>query len=62
MCFSVILDEAPDTGDDSDDDLVTNHLLNGSGNSAMENLVPTIHITPQSPNGNHVLGNLKLLR
>ena len=50
------LDEAPDTGDDSDEDLVTNHLINGSGSAvAMENLVPTIHITPQSPNGNHVL-------
>ena len=49
-------DEAPDTGDDSDEDLVTNHLINGSGSAvAMENLVPTIHITPQSPNGNHVL-------
>ena len=51
-----LVDEAPDTGDDSDEDLVTNHLINGSGSAvAMENLVPTIHITPQSPNGNHVL-------
>ena len=52
--IQTFLDEAPDTGDDSDEDLVTNHLMNGSG-ATMENLVPTIHITPQSPNGNHVL-------
>ena len=55
-----ILDEAPDTGDDSDEDLVTNYLNNGpagSGtNGGTDNLVPSIHITPQSPNGNHVLG------
>ena len=54
------LDEAPDTGDDSDEDLVTNYLNNGpagSGtNGGTDNLVPSIHITPQSPNGNHVLG------
>ena len=29
--------------------------MNGSSGATMENLVPTIHITPQSPNGNHVL-------
>ena len=53
------LDEAPDTGDDSDEDLVTNYLGNGpagSGTNGTDNLVPAIHITPQSPNGNHVLG------
>ena len=54
------LDEAPDTGDDSDEDLVTNYLNNGpagSGtNGGTDNLVPSIHITPQSPSGNHVLG------
>ena len=52
-------DEAPDTGDDSDEDLVTNYLGNGpagSGTNGTDNLVPAIHITPQSPNGNHVLG------
>ena len=56
----LFLDEAPDTGDDSDEDLVTNYLNNGpagSGtNGGTDNLVPSIHITPQSPNGNHVLG------
>ena len=54
----LFLDEAPDTGDDSDEDLVTNYLANGTGTvgATSDNLVPTIHITPQSPNGNHVLG------
>ena len=59
-------DEAPDTGDDSDEDLVTNYLGNGvvgsgngNSNGTEHNLVPAIHITPQSPNGNHVLGEWK---
>ena len=29
---------------------------NGNSNGTEHNLVPAIHITPQSPNGNHVLG------
>ena len=28
----------------------------GNGTNGTDNLVPAIHITPQSPNGNHVLG------
>ena len=56
----IIVDEAPDTGDDSDEDLVTNYLSQNGGNGGnganSDNLVPTIHITPQSPNGNHILG------
>ena len=54
-------DEAPDTGDDSDEDLVTNYLAKGTGTvgATSDTLVPTIHITPQSPNGNHVLGKKK---
>lgn len=53
----VFKDEAPDTGDDSDEDLVTNYLANSNSNPGNNDaLVPTIHITPQSPNGNHVLG------
>ena len=35
----------------SDEDLVTNYLGNGTNDT----LVPAIHITPQSPNSNHVL-------
>ena len=56
-------DEAPDTGDDSDEDLVTNYLAKGTGTvgATSDTLVPTIHITPQSPNGNHVLGKKKCL-
>ena len=59
--LNYFLDEAPDTGDDSDEDLVTNYLGNGvvgsgNGTNGTDNLVPAIHITPQSPNGNHVLG------
>lgn len=56
-------DEAPDTGDDSDEDLVTNYLANATSTAANNGdaLVPTIHITPQSPNGNHVLGEIYLL-
>ena len=55
-------DEAPDTGDDSDEDLVTNYLAKGTGTvgATSDTLVPTIHITPQSPNGNHVLGKKKV--
>ena len=55
-CFETDEDR-PDTGDDSDEDLVTNYLTsNGSSTANNDGLVPTIHITPQSPNGNHVLG------
>ena len=37
----------------SDEDLVTNYL-EGNGVPS-DSLAPTIHITPQSPNSNHVL-------
>ena len=64
ICFSFLFtDEAPDTGDDSDEDLVTNYLAKGTGTvgATSDTLVPTIHITPQSPNGNHVLGKIFFL-
>jgi hypothetical protein len=43
--------------------LVTNYLAKGTGTvgATSDTLVPTIHITPQSPNGNHVLGKKNYL-
>jgi hypothetical protein len=63
LAHLVSSDEAPDSGDESEEDLITSYLGgSGSGSAAnnhgSENVVPSIHITPQSPNGNHVLGIL----
>ena len=53
------VDEAPDTGDDSDDDLITNYLGGGhpGGNGAGGGAIPSIHLTSsQASNTNHILG------
>jgi hypothetical protein len=56
----ILTDEAPDTGDDSDEDLITNYLGGGANLSSNpgngDSLIPTIQVTPHSPNGNRILG------
>ncbi len=59
--FYFFTDEAPDTGDDSDEDLITSYLggagSNLGGNSGTgDSLIPTIQVTPHSPNANRILG------
>ena len=62
-------DEAPDTGDDSDDDLITNYLggghpggigqvAKGANGAAGGGAIPSIHLTSSqaSNNTNHILG------
>ena len=51
-------DEAPDTGDDSDEDLITSYLGSnlGGGQGNADSLIPTIQVTPHSPNANRILG------
>jgi len=52
-------DEAPDTGDDSDDDLITSYIGNtasGEGISAASG-VPSISVT--AANGNRILGEAR---
>ena len=66
------IDEAPDSGDDSDDDLITNYLggahptalsqvakgANGAGGGA----IPSIHLTSsQASSSNHILGKASAL-
>jgi hypothetical protein len=62
VCFPA--DECPNSADDSDDDVITDYLCEGTG-PPMANrhgspgpLVPTISVTPHSPGGKHypVLG------
>lgn len=50
-CGCVVADEGPETGEDSDEDLVRSYLP-GEGGPA----IPAINITLHSPSTNHVLG------
>ena len=56
--FFASSDEAPDTGDDSDEDLITSYIGSnlGGGQGTADSLIPTIQVTPHSPNANRVLG------
>ena len=54
-------DEGPETGDDSDEDIVRSYLPGGVENGGhgvadTNHNIPAINITLHSPNSNHVLG------
>jgi len=52
--FPLQTDEAPDTGEDSDDDLITSYIGGGNGDVDPAG-VPSISVT--AANGNRILGN-----
>jgi len=57
-----LIDEAPDTGDDTDEDMITNYLGVNPGVSHPghgDGLIPAIQVTPHSPNANRILGKRK---
>ena len=71
-CVLHVLDEAPDSGDDSDDDLITNYLGGGhpgalsqvakGANGAGGGAIPSIHLTSsQASSTNHILGKTSAL-
>ncbi len=66
MTLTLVSDEAPDTGDDSDEDLITSYLggdhahhagaLGGPYGGGGGDAIPAINITGNSSNSNHILG------
>ena len=80
LVLSILTDEAPDTGDDSDEDLITSYLSGGNAAVGVPvggqvvpggagvgadvaghlygDVIPTINVTPHSPNSNHILGKV----